>query len=425
MSTRRRLADLAAKAALAVGVPLVALALVEAVAFLCGVEPRAHEPGFADRRSIEDCRWDPTALEGCDASRFRSHGGRRRVMVYGGSSAFGHPYGETRTLSSYLQQELDALRPRSWFVHRLALPCKDSYYVLHCAERSIAAANALVIYTGHNEFGGYQVRHPRAALFVREHPWLLDVRDALAHTRTYSLLSPPVASSLQDAIDAPDPDWDFEASRRIALDAALRDLTETLDLARSEGVPVILVTVASNLSEFPFPRARWDEVLERVRASASPPRWLQEYARGIELERAGDRARSLAAFRRSRDGVAPALRAPTAFDDALRALARERPEVHLVDFERELDALGLEEGIGCNFFGTEEYCDGVHQNPRTSQLIARSVARELIRIHLPPLEQRGRRGRSRRRRRETLRSELSDRPGARSSPSRRAARRCG
>src|SRR5262245_47688364 len=342
MSARRRAADLAGKAALALGVPLVAFALVEAVAFLCGVVPRAREPGFAERRRIEDCRWDPSSLAGCDASRFRSRGRRRRVMVYGGSSAFGHPYGESRTLSSYLQQELDALRPRTWFVHRLALPCKDSYYVLHCVERSIAAAAVLVIYTGHNEFGGYQVRHPLAALFVREHPWLLDVRDALAHTRTYSLLSPPVPSPVQDAIDAPDPDWDFEATRRIALATARRDLTETLDLARREGVPVILVTVASNLSEFPFPRARWDEVLERVRASTSPLRWLAEYARGIELERAGDRAGSLEAFRRSRDAVAPALRAPTAFDEALRALARARPEVHLVDFERELDALGPE-----------------------------------------------------------------------------------
>ena len=279
--------------------PLVALALVEAIAFLCGVTPRATEPGFADRRSI-------------------------------------------------------------------------------------AAADVLVIYTGHNEFGGYHVRHPRTALLVREHPWLLDLRDALAQTRFYSLVSPPLQSDALPAIETPDPDWDFEGRRQIALEACLRDLTATLDIARAEGVPVLLVTVVSNLSECPFPRSQWDQVLERVRSSPSPPRWLAEYARGIELERAGDRAGSLEAFRRSRDGVAPALRAPTALNDALRELARGRPEVHLVDFERELDALGPEEGIGCNCFGTEEYCDGVHQNPRTSQLIARSVGRTLLAMQFRP-----------------------------------------
>jgi len=54
--------------------------------------------------------------------------------------------------------------------------------------------------------------------------------------------------------------------------------------------------------------------------------------------------------------------------------------MNLVDFETELDEAGLEEGIGCNFFGSEEYCDGVHPNPRTTRLIAEAIARRIAEI---------------------------------------------
>ena len=45
-----------------------------------------------------------------------------------------------------------------------------------------------------------------------------------------------------------------------------------------------------------------------------------------------------------------------------------------MDFETQLEEIGREGGIGCNFFGTDEYCDGVHPNPRTSRLIGESAA---------------------------------------------------
>jgi lysophospholipase L1-like esterase len=142
-----------------------------------------------------------------------------------------------------------------------------------------------------------------------------------------------------------------------------------LDLAGRAGARVILVTVVSNLYEFPLRRAQWD-------APQKPARWVMPYRRGIELYRAGRFAEALAAFKESRDAY-PFGRAPSELNERLRELAQGRPHVHLVDFERTLDRAGLEEGIGCNFFGDETYCDQFHPNARTHRLIAEALLRTL------------------------------------------------
>jgi hypothetical protein len=379
----RRTADLAGRLALLVAAPLALLAALEALAFALGSAPRASQPGFEERRKIEACRWSPEALERCEAGRFPRIR-RRQVFVYGGSSVVGHPFGERRTIVAFLQQELDAAYPLGYRVRNVGSPCKDSLFVSRCLERSLDSVEAAVVYTGHNDFGGYLLPRPRVALWVREHLWLLRLRDVLAHTRLYSLLSRSPAGDPRPAILRPDPDWDFEGSKRIVLAEYRRNIERTADLAAARGVPLVVVTVVGNLSEFPFRRRAWDTVLERVHSQTDPPRWLAEFARGIELERAGERAASLAAFRRSRDLHFPATRAGSALNEVLRDVAARREGVHLVDFERELDALGLEEGIGCNFFGTRAYCDGVHPNPRTNELIARAVFRKLDELQRSP-----------------------------------------
>jgi hypothetical protein len=100
-------------------------------------------------------------------------------------------------------------------------------------------------------------------------------------------------------------------------------------------------------------------------------------------------------------------RAPSELNDTLRELAAGNDHVHLVDFERILDRVGVEEGIGCNFFGVgdfserelgqgkrgkdeggtdelakgegdEPWCDQFHPNPRAQRMIAEALLPALL-----------------------------------------------
>jgi hypothetical protein len=104
---------------------------------------------------------------------------------------------------------------------------------------------------------------------------------------------------------------------------------------------------------------------------------MSAYAEGIRRIRDGRPGEALAAFERARDGFYPDGRAAGVLNEAIRELAG-RDGVGLVDFERELDTMGRREPIGCNFFGSDAYCDGVHPNPRTNRLIGDAIARAIL-----------------------------------------------
>jgi lysophospholipase L1-like esterase len=258
--------------------------------------------------------------------------------------------------------------------------CKDSIYVRRCVGRVMDAhPDIIVIYSGHNDFGGFTSRFPRALMFIQWHPWLVDLERALARTRGYSLLARPIVlwhtePSLLKAL----PDWDLRRVHDIILDEYTANISAVITRARQQKTPVILVTVVSNLLEFPFRADRWDRLFEHVRTAQEPLEpWLSHLVKGIKLFRAGHFEAALTHLKRSRDNHYPTSRAVSALNERLREFSAANEHVHLVDFERELDRLGMEEGIGCGFFGTEVYCDHVHPNPRTNKLIADAIFRTL------------------------------------------------
>jgi len=174
----------------------------------------------------------------------------------------------------------------------------------------------------------------------------------------------------------------------VILENTLRNLRETIELAGQRGIPVVVVTLVSNLYEFPRSHDRWDEALELAEtAGAVSEPGIEDFARGIRLYRDGRYEAALEAFRRARD-ARPGPRAPGLLNEAIRRIAAEYPNAHLVDAERRLETLALEEGIGCNFFGTDAYCDGLHPNPRTNELIGTAAADAVLEItgDPPPIE---------------------------------------
>ena len=109
----------------------------------------------------------------------------------------------------------------------------------------------------------------------------------------------------------------------------------------------------------------------------------RRFAEGIRLFQAERFDEALEQFKLARNED-PQSRAPGLLNPRIRELARAHDHVHLVDFEAQLDRLGAREGIGCNFFGAEEYRDGVHPNPRTNHLMGEAVARKIIQLREDP-----------------------------------------
>jgi lysophospholipase L1-like esterase len=147
----------------------------------------------------------------------------------------------------------------------------------------------------------------------------------------------------------------------VILDAYTSNLTKIIVLARDRGAEVILVTVGSNLHEFPLRKDGWERALRQVqRQGAEASSWLSHFAEGIRLFQAERFDEALEQFKLARNED-PQSRAPGLLNPRIR------------------------EGIGCNFFGTEEYCDGVHPNPRTNHLMGEAVARKIIQLREDPL----------------------------------------
>jgi hypothetical protein len=367
--------------ALAIGAVGALLAGLELVALALGLRPLVEEPAFKMRGAALSCRFEPSHIDFCDAGRWRgTQGDKKLIFVLGGSSVAGHEDTVFFNIPHFMRREIESLLPGTFEIRSLAMPCKDSIYVRSCALRALEAdPDGIVIYAGHNDFSGHTGPHPRLSFWMAEHGYpLFRLEQWLGHTRFWTLLS--TRGSGKAGIDHNpaaqlDP-AEMQRALQEVLDNLLANFTAVIEAAAAKDIPVVIVTVASNLDEFPERRGRWDAVLAEADAAgarASP--WLASYAEGIRAHRAGRMEESLAAFERARD-ARPMSRAPGMLDAALRELPARYPNVVLVDFERELRRVALEEGegIGCNFFGSERYCDGLHPNVRTSEMIGDAAA---------------------------------------------------
>jgi hypothetical protein len=362
------------------------LGFLELVAWAWGAEPLAGNDLYKARDWVRTCRWDPADVHRvCDPAGWKQRsGGKKLVLALGASSVVGFPIGERETIANFMRRRFDAARPGVYFVRSLARPCKGSFYVRQCAERALAAGpSALVVYSGHNDFSGHLGRFPELSVWMERSGWrLVEVERRLAHTRFWSLLSPSGAKPLTPGTDpgASLSEAQAERASRVILENYLRNLTELIEVADRHDVPVVLVTLVSNLHEFPRPQARWDEALELSSAEDRDlERGLDDFALGIRLYRDSRFEAALEAFRSARD-ARPGPRAPSMLNDAIRRTASMYANAHLVDFEHQLEALAVREGIGCNFFGSEAYCDGLHPNPRTNRLIGFAAADAVLEV---------------------------------------------
>jgi lysophospholipase L1-like esterase len=298
--------------------------------------------------------------------------GAFRIVVQGGSTAAGFPYGRFAGLAGMLGERLEATFPeRDIEVISTAMAAVNSYTLLDFVDEILAIRpDAVLIYAGHNEYmgvlgvsSGLTSRRSRPAT-------LLHLR--LRRFRAYQYLEALVAAGRSLLLGAaPDPDATADGHHLMSRaargsripyrsDAWLAgvaqfeaNLDAILSRYREAGVPVFVATLVSNEKDRP------------PFASADGPdgaaAWFERGRRALER---GDAEAARRAFREARDRDELPFRAPQAFDDVVRKLA-ERHGATLVDASARF-AAASPQGI----VGHELLLEHVHPNAEGYFLLA-------------------------------------------------------
>ena len=246
-----------------------------------------------------------------------------RIVFQGESSAQGFPYGHGGAPSRMLQQRLQATFPdRRIEVVNTALTAVNSYTLLDQADEIIDQyPDAVLIYTGHNEYYGvFGVGSPQS--LGRWQP-LVRAYLALRRLRTVQLLGSAIgaganAARTQDGGEAPRTVMQLMAgeqriplgSRRYqqGVEQFRANLDELLARYRARGIPVFIGTLASNeRDQRPF--------IGGPAAGANAGAWRRSYQAGLVALARGDSGGAERALE-------AAVRADSSAADAFYALAR-------------------------------------------------------------------------------------------------------
>ena len=227
--------------------------------------------------------------------------GSFRIFFQGESSAAGFPYRHGGAPSRMLAERLQATFPeREIEVVNTALTAINSYTLLDQSREIIAQRpDAVMIYTGHNEFYGvFGVGSSQGGGRSRA---LVKAYLALRPLRIVQLLGgmltrAPSGGSARNVMElmAGEQRIPYGSERyRAGLDQFRGNLAELLGRYRAHGIPVLIGTVASNeRDQRPF--------ASEPRPGAGVAAWTRAHRAGVDALRRGDTA---AAERALRDAV--------------------------------------------------------------------------------------------------------------------------
>jgi len=187
-----------------------------------------------------------------------------RIVVQGESTAAGFPYGLGASLAGILQQRLQNQFPDRYVeVIQTAMAAVNSYTLLDFSDDIVKIKpDAVVIYTGHNEFlgvmgvGSAYASHSRAMTLLMLR--LKDVRIYQALQRIYNWIKPAPISAADGgnrtlmAKVAREKNIEIgSALYQQGLDQFAGNMEMLLARYRKAGIPVYLGTIASNLRNHP------------------------------------------------------------------------------------------------------------------------------------------------------------------------------
>lgn len=288
--------------------------------------------------------------------------GLRRIALVGESSVEGFPYPRNLTASAFLEAMLQVHYPAQRVeVLNLGVTAAASFPVREVARQTLRTLDPdlLVIYTGHNEFygafgvasmrtGGRGLVMQRLIHGVRQTASYQGLMRLLAPAATQSTTPPGEREQLIETMAADDFVEPGGALHRQATANFSANLRAMVRNAQAAGVPVVLATLASNERDMAPVRA-WAAMPEQADAVTSaamrllrdpgmngesaaaplaelraqaPKHALVQWVEGRLLDRSGRTTEALACYRAARDLDAMPWRAPSAINEAIRALAR-------------------------------------------------------------------------------------------------------
>jgi tetratricopeptide (TPR) repeat protein len=391
---------------IAIAIPVILLVGVELVLRTLDAAPRAPlfienpqlpEYSLANPRVVERLFARPEAAPAVSIEtgffRTRKADGGLRLVVQGGSSAAGFPYGYSASLAGMLEQRLRMEFPeREVEVVTTAMSAVNTYALLDFADEIIAIEpDAILIYAGHNEFLG--ILGVGSALSSSQSPWLtrliLGLRRFALYRSLERALAPDAEAPRPGARDEGTLMARIAAEKRIPIDSRLFErgveqfrvnLETLLGRYREAGVPVFIGTLASNeRDQAPFASAGDDrpdreDALQEARLrlddgqpaealgivdaliDAEPADADAWYVRGSALTENGQHEPAAEAFQRARDLDQLRFRAPSVFNDVIRQMA-DRNDAVVVDVENALRRVG--EG---SVIGRESMLEHLHPN---------------------------------------------------------------
>jgi tetratricopeptide (TPR) repeat protein len=345
-----------------------------------------------------------------------------RIVVQGGSTAAGFPYGRWAGLAGMLGDRLEAAQPgREIEVISTAMAAVNSYTLLDFVDEIIEIEpDVVLIYAGHNEFLG--IFGAGSALTTQRSRAATLAHLKLSRFRVYQLMDVLLSTARQSNAPDEDDEGAGEAKEAKRTDADTRrgqtlmahaassaeiplggevfklgveqfegNLRQILSGYQRAGIPVLIGTLASNeRNQAPFAGSVSEDVdpaqlktlLERARrASALGDRTAAREALETLLQLdpgaadvwfmlgklaagAGDRDRARNAFRKAKENDRLRFRAPEAFNALIRSLAEEF-DAGVVDVEAHLAG-----SAPLGVVGEELMLEHLHPNARGYFLLA-------------------------------------------------------
>lgn len=412
-----------ARLLLVVLAPLVFLGGLEAALALVGFGgrpplfiERPGSPGWLETNPAIAQRYFPgrvTALA-IDAIPFHADKppGTLRLVVQGGSTAAGFPYGRFAGLAGMLDARLEAARPEQRVeVITTAMAAVNSYTLLDFVDEIIEIEpDAVLIYAGHNEYLG--IFGAGSALTAQRSRAATRLHLRLGRFRTYQLLDLLIPSAAEQGRAREDEAARAGEARRgtlmahaatsveIPLDSPLyqegirqfeENLSAILAAYADAGIPVYVATVASNeVDQRPFVGGPLDAAKaeafetgrreveaaraagEAARASERAEQWVSRFPAAAEARfvaarlahERGEREAAREAYRAAKELDRLRFRAPEAINQVVRRAA-QAPDVFLVDVQAQLEAQAPLGRVGA-----ESMLEHLHPNARGYFLLA-------------------------------------------------------
>jgi tetratricopeptide (TPR) repeat protein len=277
-----------------------------------------------------------------------------RVMCLGESSMFGTPYEMTATIPGMLRKQLRHLSTGTEFeVVNWAASAINTNVILHLARRiADFEPDAVVIYTGHNEF--YGPDGVGAGFLEQRFPSLTQLKYSARDLR----LMHSIQSWMKGASPSGKPGEESNLMRQVSRGSRVRleseesarifrlfehNLRGITEVFRSRGIPVIVSDVSSNLLFPPFESdsVRINGGAEALREAYQAGRYLDLIQKGVPLLEtdssnadvnywvgkaclsSGDARRAKEFLERARDNDLLKFRAPSQINRIIRKVSME------------------------------------------------------------------------------------------------------